>query len=182
MNRLQKNSFKITGFTIVELIVVIVVIAILATITLVSYNVIRDRAKAAAVASEITKVEEAFQLMASETFAPEWPKDNVYTGSGNPSFTDIMASTSPDAMLFKKYIPDVPQVSGMDLTWVYDNDKDSWDPTQCPKTNWKSVVLVISPIDEAIQQLVDNNMDDGNLECGRVTGSGTTLYYQLSYN
>lgn len=43
-----KNIKKNSGFTIVELLIVIVVIAILATITIVAYNGIQNRAKASA--------------------------------------------------------------------------------------------------------------------------------------
>lgn len=186
MNRLRKTNLRNSGFTIVELIVVIVVIAILATITLVSYNIIRDRAKATAIAGEITKVEEAFHLMASDSFSPTWPRDNIFGVSGNPNFTDIIASTDPDAMLFKKYIPESPKVSGLDLTWVLDNDGDSADASGCSSgTNngWTSVVLVIYGIDTALQQLVDDSIDDGNSICGRVRTAGSTImFYQLSFD
>jgi len=42
------------GFTIVELLIVIVVIGILAAITIVAYNGIQDRAKSAAITSELS--------------------------------------------------------------------------------------------------------------------------------
>ena len=50
--RLSKKD----GFTIVELLIVIVVIAILAAITIVSYNGITNRAKAAATASLVSQI------------------------------------------------------------------------------------------------------------------------------
>lgn len=187
MNRLRKTNSRKSGFTIVELIVVIVVIAILATITLVSYNIIRDRAKATAIASEITKVEEAFHLMASDQFVGEWWRDNEFTGYGNPYFADIIASTDPDAMLFKKYIPDVPTVSGMNITWAYDNDKDEADASGCyngTNNGWTAVVLVVYPLDKALQQLIDDDIDDGDLNCGRVRedSNDSRMLYQLSFN
>jgi len=49
-----------SGFTIVELLIVIVVIAILATISVVAYSGIRDRADAAAVASDLKAAKKHF--------------------------------------------------------------------------------------------------------------------------
>jgi prepilin-type N-terminal cleavage/methylation domain-containing protein len=53
---------KLSGFTIVELIVVIVVIVILATITAASYNGIQTKARDAARADSIAKIKEALDL------------------------------------------------------------------------------------------------------------------------
>lgn len=49
-------SVKRAGFTIVELLIVIVVIAILATITVVSYNTVTDKANDASVQSDIKNI------------------------------------------------------------------------------------------------------------------------------
>lgn len=65
------------GFTIVELLIVIVVIAILATITVVAYNGIQDRAKDVAMVTAANQVEKALQI---------WAFDNGSTilgGSGS---------------------------------------------------------------------------------------------------
>lgn len=180
MNRLRKTNLQNSGFTIVELIVVIVVIAILATITLVSYNIIRDRAKATALTSEITKVEEAFQLMAADEFRATWWRDGDFTGSGNPSFAEILNSTSSESTLFKKYVPEVPKVSGLDLNWILDSDGDSIDPEDC--LTYRAVALIITPVDEAIVKLVDDEMDDGDTSCGRVMKYSSGMQYQLSYD
>lgn len=55
---IQKNSPPVrnTGFTIVELLIVIVVIAILATITIIAFNGIQNRAKSAAIKTELAAV------------------------------------------------------------------------------------------------------------------------------
>lgn len=52
---------KVNGFTIVELLIVIVVIAILATISVVAYNGIQERAKAAQMASAFNTYENALR-------------------------------------------------------------------------------------------------------------------------
>lgn len=59
----------ITGFTIVELLIVIVVIAILATISIVAYNGIRDRANDSAVQSDLTNTVKKIQLIHAGTGA-----------------------------------------------------------------------------------------------------------------
>lgn len=45
---LQSSKNKVSGFTIVELLIVVIVIAILATITIVSFSNIRQRAVSSA--------------------------------------------------------------------------------------------------------------------------------------
>lgn len=58
-SRIRKGS---TGFTIVELLIVVVVIAILAAITIVAYNGIQDRAKAARITASIDAYGKALEL------------------------------------------------------------------------------------------------------------------------
>lgn len=52
------------GFTIIELLIVIVVIAILATISIVAYNGIQERAQSTAAIAQAKKVIEAIRLVA----------------------------------------------------------------------------------------------------------------------
>jgi prepilin-type N-terminal cleavage/methylation domain-containing protein len=58
----MQNSNKSPGFTIVELLIVIVVIAVLAAIAIGAYNGIQDRAKASALASDITQWKKTSEL------------------------------------------------------------------------------------------------------------------------
>lgn len=53
---------KSYGFTIVELLIVIVVIGILAAITIVAYNGIQDRAKAARILSDVNQVAKKIEI------------------------------------------------------------------------------------------------------------------------
>ncbi len=64
-----------TGFTIVELLIVVVVIAILASITLVSYNGVRGAAENAAFLSDLDGIQDS--LLAKRTVSPgEYMVDN----------------------------------------------------------------------------------------------------------
>jgi len=63
------NTDKSKGFTIVELLVVIVVIGILASITIVSYNGIRQRAENAKTLSAVSSYIDALQVYASNNGA-----------------------------------------------------------------------------------------------------------------
>lgn len=56
---------KQTGFTIVELLIVIVVIAILATISIVAYNGIQDRANDTAIKNDLSNFAKKIQLAAA---------------------------------------------------------------------------------------------------------------------
>lgn len=54
------------GFTIVELLIVIVVIAILAVIAVVAYNGIQDRARSAALRSDLTQIDKQLKLFKAD--------------------------------------------------------------------------------------------------------------------
>jgi len=94
-----------SGFTIVELLIVIVVIGILAAITIVAYNGIQDRAKAAAAQSNLTnaakKVEAQKYLNASSGVGEYYPTDvsglGLPTGSGATYQYIVNNDTNPTA-------------------------------------------------------------------------------------
>jgi prepilin-type N-terminal cleavage/methylation domain-containing protein len=56
------STTRPSGFTIVELLIVIVVIAILATISVVAYNGVQDRARVTAANAELKTLEKAITL------------------------------------------------------------------------------------------------------------------------
>lgn len=63
----MKYSTRHQGFTIVELLIVIVVIAVLAAISIVAYNGIQDRAKAASLQSDLANAAKAVGLASANT-------------------------------------------------------------------------------------------------------------------
>ena len=72
------------GFTIVELLIVIVVIAIFATISIVSYNGIQDRARSAALKSDVVQASKQLKLFQAE--------NGTY-----PTTVSTNCTTSPDS-------------------------------------------------------------------------------------
>lgn len=175
LKRMKKHSFS--GFTIVELLIVIVVIGILAAIVIVAYNGVQQRAQAAAVISGIKQVDKAFRLAATDEAAPSWWKDTYFTGAGNPLIADVI--TSPKTSI-KKYLPQAPSVNGVTTGWYYDNDGDSRDPADCDLT-WNGAIIGIPLASSQVAQAVDNQLDDGNLRCGKVRYTGNNIIYQLGF-
>ena len=96
--RMRANSSsKENGFTIVELLIVIVVIAILATITVVAFNGIMDRAKATSLQADLNNASKKLKLYQADygyyptsldatTYCPT-PTDTNYCLSVSPGNT-----------------------------------------------------------------------------------------------
>lgn len=81
MHMLTKNrNEKKYGFTIVELLIVVVVIAILASITIVTYNGIQNRAKEVAVKSTLSQA--AKQLLNDNTLTGSFPANTAAANEG----------------------------------------------------------------------------------------------------
>ena len=176
-------SKRISGFTIVELVIVISVIAILAAITVVAYGGSQDRARAAAVVTGIESIEKSFVLLAADQGRSTWWRDPsstdlIYPGApNNPTIDQIIANTG-----MSKDLSSAPRVSGLNLTWTYDNDGDEITQPYCGMA-WEGVVLAIGGVTPKILAEVNRALDnDNDINCGKVrTGNaaGTSLIYQL---
>jgi len=81
------------GFTIVELLVVIVVIGILAAVTIVAYNGIQNRAKIAALQSELEQGAKKIEIYKT-TNSDTYPSDLGVAGVTTPSGTVFNYQTS----------------------------------------------------------------------------------------
>lgn len=168
----MKRGQKQAGFTIVELLIVIVVIAILAAITIVAYNGIQNRAKASAVASDLQKTEKGLRMLATQQGIATWWLDPALTGTANPTINSLITSTD-----LKNYLQSLSNTSGTEASWIYDNDGDTY--TGCSAASTAGINIYAYGMDTAIAQSVDDTLDDGDLACGDVTISGTTLRYNI---
>lgn len=162
-----------SGFTIVELLIVIVVIAILAAISVVAYSGVQQRAKAASVVSTLKATEKAFRLLAAEQGRTTWWIDSELTGTGNPTIAQIISSSN-----LQNYLQNVSVPDGIDLR--YDNDGDTYNGCSLSVTGVKLFAYGVS---SSLVQSIDSQIDDGNLSCGRVTWSlsdSSAFSYYLS--
>lgn len=85
----MNHQNKKTGFTVVELLVVIVVIGILATIVVVAYNGIQQRARDTARTSDVAAIIKALELY--------YIKNGEYPAAGGSTAINTSWSTTADA-------------------------------------------------------------------------------------
>lgn len=170
------------GFTIVELLIVIVIIAVLATITIVSYNGIQNRSQASAVASDLRATLKAFMLYREVTGMSSWTleTDASWNGlvTGNPTVISIINANAT----FREFLTKPPTNVGLGTAsnWLYDNEGDNF--TSCA-VNSNGVNLIVQNVtNTTVAQLVDADLDDGDLACGRMHMSGTSLIYNFATN
>lgn len=120
------------GFTIVELLVVIVIIAILASLAIVSYAGIQNRARLVKMQQDISEIKTAIQ-MARETSGKNLNAmtSNVSYGTGgsaaacrnvHPAGTNMAALPKTDAcwVSYNKILDTVSTVSGKDIRNIVD--------------------------------------------------------------
>jgi len=172
--RVDKIS-KSPGFTIVELLIVIVVIGILAALVLNTFAGIQRRAKAASMIDGISKADKSLQAWKIGEGIVAWPRDSDF--GGNPTLDALRSEDN-----FEDYMQNAPSVVGYEsLTWTYDNDGDI--KPLCGNS-YNGVNLVIKFIeDQELVEQVDEQLDDGDLNCGTIRYTSTgILFYSLSFD
>lgn len=116
---------SISGFTIVELLIVIVVIAVLASITTVAYNGISNRAKLTSMKSDFSAIQRALELykadhghypISPEAGTPGFNCHNHWCGWDQATGDAFIRGLSPD---YIEKIPQLPTANENSDTFVY---------------------------------------------------------------
>jgi len=168
------------GFTIVELLIVIVIIAILAVLSVVAYNGITARSQASAVASDLRATIKGFMLYKEAVGMNTWTieSDASWNGliTGNPTIPSIIAYNAS----FREFVPKTPQTTGLGTAsaWLYDNELDTY--VNCAVNSNGTNIILQNVTNLTVAQLLDAAIDDGDLNCGNMHLSGTSLIYNLS--
>jgi len=172
MQRHRQN----VGFTLVELLIVIVVIAILAAVTIVAYNGVTKKAKVSALTAGLQQVDQSLRMWAIDNGYSTWPTDPVHDGG-----TSLNTMIQNDPSL-KRYLNAVPAVAGVQTEdWQYDNEGDTRSNCSDPHNGVNIIVRYMD--DSSIAQGVDNALDDGDLNCGRIEFSDhNILFFSIDYD
>lgn len=168
-----------SGFTLVEVLIVIVVIAILAAVTIVSYNGAQMKAQAAATLSGFKSIRQAMLMMNADNGRTTWPPQTDYpdpdTDGYPPRISWIIANTG-----FGSYMNAVPVSPGADANWAYVNDGSPGDDVSNCSGRWHGPLLTVKARTVRLAELVDEQADDGNPDCGKIRLEGRDLIYRLS--
>lgn len=166
---------SVSGFTIVELLIVIVVIAILATISIVAYNGIQVRARDTLRTDSIAKIEHALELYRVDN--GRYPAATANPGSGGWELSDDAAGSFMEYL--KPYgFPGTTPVDPVNSTtyrfWYYRYNPGTYG---CPVGNGGFYVLRV------IYESTSNMPTTGagvNCPNGSQNGSGT-LYLDSKF-
>ena len=168
--RLKKG----VAFTVVELLIVVVVIAILATISVVAYRAVITNAQVTGVVAGFKGLEERMDLWVLREHNNKWPVDPI--GGGGTSIANLIKNDP----VFAEYVENVPSVQNVQTEdWFYDNDGDS--KANCTNPYGGTNIVIRYVAHAVIGQQVDNAMDDGNINCGRIRYVDQRIFYSLSF-
>lgn len=146
------------GFTIVELLIVVVVIAILATITIVAYNGIQQRARTSAVASMATSAGKKVTLYAVDN-------GDAYPDEGSIQTTLSLPDPTPTAT-YDYYVSDnrkaycisvTDTTKNPELAYAYTNKSAGAVPGRCIKSYALDPQLEASPRSQWSSQTPSGN-------------------------
>lgn len=170
-----------SGFTIVELIVVIAVIGILSALVLVAYYGMQDRARATTVANGLKDIDKSLRGYASENQWTAWPLDTAIDPSvpaGHPTIAQLVTDVSG----FNQYLQTAPSTSDYPTSaWTYHSTATTI--SGCG-SNYNGTSIQVANVSQSVANNIDSYLDDGNTNCGRVRYDATAkvVIYILSYS
>lgn len=171
------SAQKDIAFTIVELLIVIVVIAVLATISIVAYNGIQDRAKVSSVADNLNKIEKALRVQALSSGASSWWTDSSLgcaTGDSLSWSRNLSSMSTSCGMSQLSFVKDTTGVS-----YGYDNDGDT--ASACSSSTGVGIMLYGPDVNTALFQQLSQLMDNEVTNCGKVSAYDTThIFYRVA--
>jgi prepilin-type N-terminal cleavage/methylation domain-containing protein len=157
-------SRRLRAFTLVEVMVVVVIIGLLAAAGLPGYRHLTMRSKVTAVENDLRQFSTAIQTYALQN--GHWPAD------GNPQ----EVPTELGAALPANFGIKTP-IGGV-YKWNYDVPADG--------VTAKAAIIILTANGEAVAddqelfEMIDRQMDDGNLETGSIQlGSTNSLVYVI---
>lgn len=178
------------GFTVIELVMIITVIAIIGGGSYSLYQGRREQALASIIWADLGIIEGSLTSTAkSEGVSQWWTQSNLGSPSSNPTLETVSGQIE-----LRRYLAKLPEPKDDNISdYLYDNEGDTYNPTSCNSTSNinRGVNIRIRSLngDNYIRrtlEAIDDEHDDGNGNCGKVTvvrsGSTTTLYYHLAIN
>ncbi|HEU0266454.1 MAG TPA: prepilin-type N-terminal cleavage/methylation domain-containing protein [Candidatus Saccharimonadaceae bacterium] len=148
------------GFTLVELLIVIVVIGILASITLVAYNGVQQKATQAMLSSDLVEVAKAVEIYRGQHGAPPSDLATVNISNSNGVTYDYAAQSgaycaSATSGTISEYVTNssTPMIGDCSVAFV------KWSPTGAVtyNPNLNEIVLSTSGSGNAVSPLIPNN-------------------------
>lgn len=157
-----RRDHRIRAFTLVEVMVVVVIIGLLAAMALPTYRIVTMRSKTTAVVNDLRTFSTAFVTYNLQN--GRWPADTA------PAETPVeMAGALPVGFGLKTPI-------GGEYEW--DNDVSTNGFYTKAAISIQSVTDNPMTDDVELLEMIDKQMDDGDLSTGNVRlGSGNTLVY-----
>lgn len=151
------NSLKVPkAFTLVELMIVVAIIGILAALAVPAFRKIQQNSRASAIANDFRVFSEAFLNYNLEN--GNWPNSDWAEGSYPNNMQSYLSAHWLE-----------PSVAGG--YYVFHIDEGAGVPAM--------VLLSNNGMAEDLMKRVDNILDDGNLNTGRVQGDDQSLDFQI---
>ena len=172
---LMKKSMS--GFTIIELLIVVVVVAILATVTLLSYSSFRERARVSAIAKQIVDLEKSLRVEAANKGRDSWWSESELSCA-----TVDISARSITSMASNCNMPTLSPFKDVDgIAFGFDNENDT--ATACSSATGVNIQLRGDFSDLSFYQQLDTLIDDNTTNCGKLSRyDATRLFYKIAPN